>query len=212
MTSRTLLLVAGPSGSGKSRLCRVGGADGSIACLSLDEFYHDVDHPGMPMTTLGIPDWDHPGSWDGELAVATLGRLLADGVAEIPTYDISLSRRVGTRTLDVRGATVLLAEGIFAPEALAACRAAGLGVEAIWLDRRRPANFSRRLARDLREKRKRPSVLLRRGLALYRAEPALRRRALAAGFRPLTMRRALARVRSLADQELGARPQSDPAR
>lgn len=194
MTSRTLLLVAGPSGSGKSRLGRVTG-DGAVATLSLDEFYFDVDHPGLPMTNLGIPDWDHPASWDCGLAVDTLRRVLADGVAEVPVYDISQSRRVGVRTFDASAARVVLAEGIFAPDALAACRAAGLPVTAIWLDRRPTANFTRRLTRDLREHRKPPTVLVRRGIQLLRSEPDLRRAALAAGFRPLTMRQAVALVR-----------------
>lgn len=192
---RTLVLVAGPSGSGKSRLGRVSAA-GTVATISLDEFYRDLDHPGLPRT-LGIVDWDDVASWDLAGAVAALAALVRDGVAEVPVYDISLSRRTGTRTLDIADAPVLLAEGIFATQTLAAAREAGIPVEAIWLDRRRAANFSRRLTRDLREKRKPPRVLVRRGMALYRAEPELRRAAIEAGFTPLTMRRALARVRAL---------------
>ena len=49
-----------------------------------------------------------------------------------------------------------------------------------------------RLRRDLRERRKSPAVLVQRGLDLWRAQPELKRRALAAGFRPVTMRQALA--------------------
>lgn len=197
MTSRTLLLVAGPSGSGKSRLCRLGAPDGRVASLSLDEFYRDLDHPGLPRT-LGIVDWDDVASFDLDHAVETLRVLLADGVAEVPVYDISTSLRTGSRILDMGDARVLVAEGIFATQALAAARAAGIGVEAIWLDRRRVANFGRRLARDLRERRKPPTILLRRGAALYRDEPALRRAALAAGFTPMGMRAALDHVASLA--------------
>ena len=97
--TRTLLLVAGPSGSGKSRLTRLAAADGRAVALSLDDFYFDADHPGLPTTPLGIPDWDDPACWDLPLAVATLRALLDDGEAELPVYDISLSRRVGTRRL-----------------------------------------------------------------------------------------------------------------
>ena len=49
-----------------------------------------------------------------------------------------------------------------------------------------------RFVRDLREHRKPVGVLLRRGLALWWAEPAIRRRALMAGCRPVTLRKALA--------------------
>ncbi len=188
---RSLLLVAGPSGSGKSRLTRLAAADGRAVALSLDDFYFDADHPGLPTTPLGIPDWDDPACWDLPLAVATLRALLDDGEAELPVYDISLSRRVGTRRLALGGATLVVAEGIFAPQTLGAAVEAGIAVEAVWLDRRRETNFVRRLARDLEERRKPPAVLVRRGLALYRAEPALRREAVAAGFTPAPMRHAL---------------------
>lgn len=190
------MLVAGPSGSGKSRLGRVGVDGDDASFVSLDEFYHDHDHPGLPRT-LGIVDWDDVATFDVDGAVAALTALLTDGVAEVPLYDISQSRRTGVRRLDVSGARLLVAEGIFATQLLPAARAAGLRVEAIWLDRGRSANFVRRLSRDLRERRKPPVVLLRRGLALYRSEPALRRTALEAGFTPMGMRPALARLADL---------------
>lgn len=192
--TRTLLLIAGPSGSGKSRLTRMAVENGSAATLSLDDFYFDADHPGMPITPMGIPDWDHPSTWDLDLAIETLARLLRDGSAEVPVYDISQSKRVGSRTIEMGDARLLIAEGIFATQACPAARAAGIDIEALWLDRTRTKNFVRRLSRDLKEKRKTPTVLVRRGIALFRNEPALRRAALAAGFTPASMRRALRRV------------------
>lgn len=191
---RTLLLIAGPSGSGKSRLTRLAQSSGRGVALSLDDFYRDVDEPGLPMTSLGIPDWDDAATWNCEHAIDTLRQLLATGEAEVPVYDISQSRRVGSHTVSVGAGEVLVAEGIFASQALAAARESGLAVEAIWLDRRPAANFLRRLGRDLAERRKPPLVLLRRGRALYRAEARLRRQALAAGFQPCSMRTALRRL------------------
>ena len=192
---RTLVLIAGPSGSGKSRITSLCADGGRTVALSLDDFYRDVDYPDLPMTPMGIPDWDDVACWDLEYAVETLRVLLTEGRAELPVYDISQSRRVGTRTLDIAQAEVVLAEGIFAIQAFAAARAAGLPVTALWLDRRRAANFVRRLSRDLKEHRKPPLVLLRRGVALYRAEPGLRRQALEAGFTGMSMKKALASVR-----------------
>ncbi len=197
MTSRTLLLVAGPSGCGKSRLSRVATGAGGVATLPLDEFYRDLDHPGLPRT-LGIVDWDDVASWDCDLAIDTISRLLRDGATEVPVYDISQSLRLGSRTLDMGDARVLLAEGIFAPPLLAAARATRLPVEALWLARHRSTNFTRRLARDLKEKRKSPGVLLRRGAALYHSEPQLTRDAMVAGFRPVGMREATRVVAQLA--------------
>lgn len=177
---------------------------GGVAALPLDEFYRDLDHPGLPRT-LGIVDWDDPASWDLDMAIDTISRLLRDGATEVPTYDISQSLRVGSRVVDMGTARVLLAEGIFAPPLLAAARAARLPVEALWLARHRSTNFSRRLVRDLKEKRKAPTLLLRRGVALYRSEPQLTRDAMQAGFRPVGMREATRVVAELAGQETPTR-------
>ncbi|MGB4273041.1 MAG: uridine kinase [Propionicimonas sp.] len=182
-----LVLIAGPSGSGKSRLTRAMGCPS----LRLDDFYFDADHPGMPRTTLGITDWDDPRSWDAGAAVDALRHLLADGEVEVPSYSIAASRRTGTHRVRLDGARSLTAEGIFAIEFLATCRAAGLAPEAIYLDRPAPLLLVLRMRRDLAARRKPPWILLRRGLALCRAQPDLRRRAVAAGFRPLSMRQAL---------------------
>ena len=75
---------------------------GASATISLDDFYRDVDAPGLPMSPLGIPDWDDVGTWDLAQAVDTVGALLRDGRAELPTYDISKSRRVGEHIVDRR--------------------------------------------------------------------------------------------------------------
>jgi uridine kinase len=74
---------------------------------------------------------------------------------------------------------------------VAACRDAGVLGDALYLDRPRLLTMLLRFARDVREHRKPIGVLLRRGLALYRAEPAIRSRSLALGCRPVSLREAL---------------------
>ena len=188
--SPRLVLIAGPSGSGKSRLAHVTGCP----ALRLDDFYFDADHPDMPRSPIGIVDWDDPRSWNAEAAVAALAGLVADGQVDVPAYSISESRRVGSHLLSLDGASCLTAEGIFAIDFLAVCRTAGLATEAIYIDRPGVVVFWLRLRRDLSKKRKPPMILLRRGLALWRAQPALRRKAMSAGFTPMSMRRAVAHL------------------
>lgn len=185
-----VVLLAGPSGSGKSRLVREAGA----LALRLDDFYLDADHPGLPRT-LGIVDWDDPATWGADAAVAALGHLVAEGRATVPVYDIGRSRRVDEREVVLGDHRVVIAEGIFAVELLAPARRAGLAVEAVYLDRNRWLVAALRLTRDLRQRRKPPVVLVRRGAALWRDQPALRARAAAAGFRPLSMRAAIDELR-----------------
>ncbi len=179
---RRLVLVAGPSGSGKSRLTLASG----LPQVRLDDFYHDADHPGLPRT-LGIPDWDDPATWNGDAAIAALGQLLATGRTHTPDYSIPLSRKVGDKNLAIPDdAPVVLAEGIFAIKALPLARAAGLDASGLYLDRPGAQVAYFRLKRDLKQRRKPPWVLVRRGLALWRAQDELKRKAIANGFRAVS--------------------------
>ena len=181
-----VVLLAGPSGSGKSRVAALS----SCPQLRLDDFYLDLDHPGLPRSR-GMVDWDDIASWDADGALAAIVALCSTGEARVPTYDIASSRRTGRHALDLEGAGCVVAEGLFAADLVAACRRAGVLGDALYLDRPRLLTMLLRFGRDVREHRKPVGVLLRRGVALYRAEPAIRARALALGCRPVSLREAL---------------------
>ena len=163
-----VIVLAGPSGTGKSRLAERSG----LPVLRLDDFYKSGADPTLPRITdganAGLADWDDPRSWLGDEAVATLERLCVDGLADVPVYDIAHDGRVGSRTLDLGGSPLFVAEGIFAPEVVAPCRERGMLAAAYCLTQHPLVAFWRRLTRDLREHRKPPLVLLRRGVALMR--------------------------------------------
>jgi uridine kinase len=142
-------------------------------------------------------DWDHPDSWHPEDAVAALRALCEVGRAEVPIYDIPRNGRVGHRTVELGGAAYVLAEGIFADEVVRPCEDQGLLADAVCIHNPRLVTFWRRLSRDLRESRKPPWVLVRRGVALLRAEPEILARARAAGCAVLSNAEASARLRTL---------------
>lgn len=143
--------------------------------LCLDDFYKDGDDPTLPRRN-GQIDWESPGSWDADTAVETIAQLVRHGKADVPVYAINEDRRVTTRRFDLADAPLFVAEGIFAAEIVAECRRRDLLAGAYALRRPRGATFLRRLSRDLAEQRKGPGVLLSRGVALLRAEPAVLRR------------------------------------
>ena len=197
-----VIVLAGPSGSGKSRLAERLHAAHGWPTLRLDDFYRDGDEPGLPRITrgqnAGLVDWDDPGTWHHEDAIAVLGELCRTGTADLPVYSISESRRTGNQRLDLGGATTFCAEGIFAAEVVEQCRSEGI-LRASYCITQHPAlTFARRLQRDLREHRKPPLVLLRRGLALARAQRQVVRRAAAVGCRITTGDKAFDELR---DQE-----------
>ncbi|MGC5615217.1 uridine kinase family protein [Georgenia sp. Z1491] len=177
-----VVLVTGPSGSGKTRLTRRLG----LPTVALDDFYLDGDHPGLPRRH-GMVDWDSPESWDGSAAVASLVELVTTGAVEVPVYDIPSNARVGSRIIELGTARAVVAEGIFAAEIVGACRAEGILADALCLTRPRLQTFVFRLARDLDEGRKPPLNLLRRGLSLTLAEPAMYRDLVAKGTRRVTV-------------------------
>ncbi|GAA2705995.1 uridine kinase [Micromonospora olivasterospora] len=144
-----VVLLAGPSGSGKSYLAQRTG----LPVLCLDDFYKDGDDPSLPRRD-GMVDWDSPQSWDAETAVESIARLARDGKAEVPVYAIGADRRVTTRPFDVAGSPLFVAEGIFAAEIVEECRRRGVLAGAYALRRPRHATFLRRLARDLAEQRR----------------------------------------------------------
>jgi uridine kinase len=177
-----VVILAGPSGSGKSHLAaRLG-----WPVLRLDDFYRDADEPNMPLSDLGIVDWDDAASWDSAAAVAAIESLCRAGSADVPVYDIAASRRIGSRTLSLSPGRRLVAEGLFAPVIVDACREAGMLDAAICLRRHRVMTFGLRLVRDLREGRKAPWVLVRRGWRLMKDEPRIVADAVAHGCEPMT--------------------------
>jgi uridine kinase len=184
-----VVVLAGPSGAGKSRLAgRLHTARG-WPVFRLDDFYRDEDDPAVPRhPELDIVDWDHPDSWDGERAVASLAELLDTGRTRMPVYDIARSRAVGHQEVIASADDLVLAEGIFAAEIVQRLEETGM-LHSAWCVHHRPAvTFARRLLRDLRERRKPPTVLVRRGWVLMRDEPGIVARQTALGASPARAR------------------------
>ena len=181
-----VIVLAGPSGAGKSRLAERTG----LPVLRLDDFYKSAGDPTLPLITeganAGIPDWDDPTSWLLDDAMAALDELCRTGRAEVPVYDIAQSGRRGWHELHLDGHELFVAEGIFAQEVVRHCQAAGLLAAAYCVRQHPVVTFWRRLTRDLREHRKPPLVLVRRGMALMRDQQRVVGHAVDRGCTPMS--------------------------
>lgn len=190
-----VVLLCGPSGSGKSLLA----ADSGLPVLRLDDFYKEGTDPTLPQVEDSSDiDWDHPGSWDADIAVAAIEELCRTGRTTVPVYDIALSARTGAEALHIERTPLFIAEGIFAAEIVERCRELGVLADALCLSRGPVTTFRRRFLRDLREGRKSVPFLLRRGWRLMRAERSIVTRQTALGAHPCGKAEALGRLAAAA--------------
>ncbi|MEU3658367.1 uridine kinase [Streptomyces sp. NPDC032940] len=195
-----VVLLCGPSGSGKSLLA----ARSGLPVLRLDDFYKEGTDPTLPLVAGSADiDWDHPGSWDADAAIAAITELCRTGRTNVPVYDISLSARTGEDAVDIGRTPLFLAEGIFAAEIVARCRELGVLADALCLSRGPLTTFRRRFLRDLREGRKSVPFLLRRGWRLMRQERSIISRQTALGAHACDRDEAMGRLAAAA---AGRRP------
>ena len=192
-----VIVLAGPSGAGKSHLAeRL-----ELPVLRLDDYYKNGDDPTLPRIDLAggepIVDWDHPDSWNSDAAVAAVQELCRGGCTDAPVYDIALNSRTGHRVFELANSAYFVAEGIFAQEIVGECRRRGLLADAFCVTQHPAVTFVRRLTRDLREHRKPPFVLVRRGLHLLLAQRALVSAAERLGCRVVTPEAAYREIRAL---------------
>ncbi|WKX70794.1 ATP-binding protein [Streptomyces sp. XD-27] len=190
-----VILLSGPSGSGKSSLA----ARTGLPVLNLDDFYKDGDDPTLPqLPGGGGADWDSPLSWDADGALAAISELCSTARAKVPVYSIAANGRVGEDFLDIGRTPLFIAEGIFAADIIEACRELGVLADALCLCGRPSTTFRRRLLRDLREGRKSVPYLLRRGWRLLRAERGVVARQTALGAYACGKAEAMGRIASAA--------------
>ncbi|MFD4955071.1 uridine kinase [Streptomyces sp. NPDC058451] len=197
-----VVLLCGPSGSGKSLVA----ARAGLPVLRLDDFYKEAGDPTLPLVAGSSDiDWDHPGSWDADVAVAAISRLCATGTTSVPVYDISLSARTGEDTLHIGRTPLFIAEGIFAAEIVGRCRELGVLADALCLNRGPVTTFRRRFMRDLKEGRKSVPFLIRRGWRLMRAERSIVARQITLGAHACDRDEALGRLAAAAGRQAQTR-------
>lgn len=170
-SSTPVILIGGPSGSGKSYLASKYGNPH----LPLDEYYRQISEDGNPIafprTAYGEIDWDHSGTWNKEAALKAIDELLENGSTMVPNYSIATSSYSGHREIRSSNGPIV-AEGIFLYELLEPLREKGINVQAYYVDEPALVTGIRRFVRDVAQRRKPILFLLKRGYALFRVHGA----------------------------------------
>ena len=103
--------IAGGTGSGKTTLTRklIARFGDDVSVVYHDNYYKK--HTGLTYEERAALNYDHPDSFDTELMVADLKRLMAGEAILCPVYDYTIHNR-SEDTVEVRPAKVIIVEGI----------------------------------------------------------------------------------------------------
>lgn len=140
--------IAGGTGSGKTTLTRklqqIFGADVSV--VYHDNYYKRLDN--MTYEERCMVNYDHPDSFDTDLMVADLKRLIAGEVIRCPVYDYTIHNR-SDRFVEVRPTKVVIVEGILIFENKALRDLMDIK---IFVDTDADVRILRRILRDVKER------------------------------------------------------------
>lgn len=117
--SRKLVMLAGPSSSGKTTTARLLSEKllsmGAVSyTISLDDFYHPRS-VGYPLDENGKPDYECVEALDIELMHKCFGELLEKGRAEFPVFDFQSGERINNaKKVELSEKGVIIVEGLHA--------------------------------------------------------------------------------------------------
>ena len=146
----TIIGIAGGTASGKSTLSKKiyeeSSKYGSVALIKFDDYYKRLDH--LSLEERAKVNYDHPNSFDIDLALSQLEDLKKGKSIQKPIYDFTIHNRKD-ETVTIEPCNVIILEGIliFAiPELL------NLFDVKIFVDTPDDIRFIRRLNRDIKKR------------------------------------------------------------
>jgi len=149
MTKTRIIAVAGGTASGKTTLARdlarIGGA-GKLHIIPLDAYYRCNAH--LAPEARALINYDHPDAFEVGLLESHLAALTSGSAVDVPEYDFSTHSRAA-KTSHVIPPEVIIIEGILALHYPGLRQAY---YRSVFVDTPDELRFTRRLARDVRER------------------------------------------------------------
>jgi uridine kinase len=149
-----LIGIAGGSASGKStiaqRLLSHAGPD-TIAVIALDQYYKSLEH--LSIGERAVANYDHPATIEWDLIVNQLQLLLAGHPVDTPMYDFVRHTRDPHNVKRIIPKPFIIVEGILT---FASPPLRDLLNLRVFVDAPEDLRFTRRLARDTRERGRTP--------------------------------------------------------
>ncbi|MDO8424883.1 MAG: adenylyl-sulfate kinase [bacterium] len=113
-----LVLIAGASCSGKTSLAfelkkKIHRQGWRVSILSLDEFFKDIDDPGLPRNEFDQKLFDVVNSYHYLEFLRILHALVSGIDARTPCYDIVKAKRAPDKIRLIKANPVIIAEGLF---------------------------------------------------------------------------------------------------
>lgn len=157
-TGAKIIAIGGASGAGKSYLARALAAKigeftpaQTVTCLSLDAYYRDLSH--LSLAQREQVNFDHPDALELDLFAAHLAELRAGRPVNTPRYDFSAHTRHADSRFHPASAFVIV-DGLLLT---AAPGLRDLYDLLVFIDTDLALCFSRRVARDTRERGRTPA-------------------------------------------------------
>ncbi|MCC7197775.1 hypothetical protein IT413_06320 [Candidatus Peregrinibacteria bacterium] len=158
--SPDLLLIGGPTGSGKSTLSLRISNELQISRLSLDNYFKDEGEMEIVLPQLNLRQWDAPDCYHWDLLIENLQDIFRKKIAKIPVFSHENSRQNGWVDFTIQK-TPLIIEGLYAlsPEILGIAESMRLKVLSVFLDIPEEVRWQRKYNRDVLERNENPSTL-----------------------------------------------------
>ena len=158
--SPDILLITGPTGSGKSTISKTISAELGLSILSLDNYFRDEEEMELVLPDFNIRQWDAPDCYHWDILVKNLQSIFRDKISSIPIFSHECSKRSGWSSLSLQK-TPLIVEGLYAmhPEILAVINTMRIKYLSVFLNIPEETRWERKYKRDVLERNEDPTTL-----------------------------------------------------